>query len=214
MMKGLILHQLYMSKMRPRTWAQTLFAVLLYGRMTSIPMMNEISVLLPYCVAVVFIGSLGNTESGEHWDRFCHTLPLRQPEVLLARYIGALLSAWPAPAMALLSALIVHAPHVNFSPERLLFAFPFGAIILLLSHAIFHPVALHAGSDTARIFLWFIVPAYLFLYGIARWTMERHPWPTVDAFLAWFGALGLAFSLLSLAVSYRISLQLVKKKQM
>lgn len=217
-MKGLIKHNIYSMKDKLKLTLTINFTItLVLGIIGTIkPFAHTwLPVLVLAEIASFAIQSVSTLQMDfkSKWNRFEITMPIRRKDIVKARYLYFVLYGLTGIGAALLTVVVFFFLQASINVERVFFSLTFGAVLLLMVPALMHPLLLILGIDKVETVLTISMAIATTLY-LGSATVFNYLVINLTASDLIFRVLIIFVSSILFILSYAISVQLYKKKEL
>jgi len=169
-------------------------------------------VLIQLVIYVLHIAVPMQADSSCRWSRFEITMPVKRKDIVKARYICYLLNGILGIVTGFISIVIFNLLQGNVNAERLGFSITFGIVLLIFVPALMHPLLLLVGADKSETILTISILAVTAMF-LGGSVLFNRIFPYLEASDVIFRAFIIILSIICFGISYIISVQVYKNKE-
>ncbi len=164
----------------------------------------------------MFLGLYGvsfQQDSVSKWNRFEITLPIKRSDVVKARYLSFLIYAVISLVCSILTIIVVLLTKVPINFERVGYSISFGIFSQLMTPAFMYPAILKLGYEKSDTIMMIAAAGSAFIFIFVSLVIGPFVPNGVDANL-FFRIFGIIIAIIMFCLSYFVSLNIYRKKQL
>lgn len=211
-MKGLVRNSLYSMENNIK------LSFLMSGALILISFFIKDSTILSRIIAVqifIFIANIGTSLQADEvakWNKYERTLPVKQNDVIAAKYISFLMLILLGFIVSILTSIIAVSTTASLDMSSFIWGYQNGLTLSIIVASIMYPAILKIGTEKNELIL--ILSAFLSVLFILFIALLLSPYTSGMNFSSSLvGAVSLCVSLLLLPISYFVSVRIYKNKE-